>query len=149
MKLILLKDVKGTGKTGQLVEVSDGHARNFLIPKGLAKEATDSNVKQQEHIKHTESKKKAEELAQAQALAAELSAITLTLRSKMGENGKLFGSITSKDIAEALEKQKNIKIDKRKIVLEHPIRDKGEKDLEVKIYPTVAAKLKVIIEAEN
>jgi len=148
MKLILLKDVKGTGKLGQLVEVSDGHARNFLIPKGLAKEATDGNVKQQEHIHFAEAKKKANELDEAKALAKQLSEVKLTLRSKMGENGKLFGSITSKDVAEALEKQCKIKLDKRKIVLEHPIRDKGEKELEVKIYPTVVAKLVVIIEAE-
>ncbi len=148
MKLILLKDVKGTGKQGQMVEVSDGHARNFLIPKGLAKEGTESNVKQQEHIHFSEAKKKADELEQAKALAKQISEVKLILRSKMGENGKLFGSITSKDVSEALEKQCKIKLDKRKIVLEHPIRDKGEKVLEVKLYPKVVATLTVLVEAE-
>lgn len=148
MKLILLKDVKGTGKKGQIIEASDGHARNFLIPKGLAKEATGSNVKEQEHIKFAEEKRKADELQQAKDLAAKLSSVEVHLKSKMGENGKLFGSITAKDVAEAMEAQKGIKIDKRKIVLEQPIRDKGEKELEIKIYPTVTAKIKVVIEAE-
>lgn len=148
MKLILLKDVKGTGKQGQLVEVSDGHARNFLIPKGLAKEATQGNVKQQEHIHFAEEKRKADELQEAKELAKKISDLKVVLKSKMGENGKLFGSITSKDVADSLEKQHGIKLDKRKIVLEHPIRDKGEKVLEVKLYPTVVGKLTVMVEAE-
>ncbi|QEK13501.1 50S ribosomal protein L9 [Crassaminicella thermophila] len=143
MKVILLKDVKGLGKKGAVVNASDGHARNFLIPRGLAKEATAGNMKVLEKQKAAEDRKKQEELAKAKALADKLSNITVKLKGKAGEGGKLFGSVTSKDIAEGLMKQHKIKIDKRKIQLDNPIKTLGAMFVEVKVYPEVTAKMKV------
>ena len=120
MVVILLKDVKGTGKAGEVVKVSDGYARNRLIPKGLAKEATEGNIRNLEKQKEIADEKRAEQKAAAQKQAEKINEITLTIRSKGGESGKLFGSITSKDIADALQEQENIKVDKKKIVLDSP-----------------------------
>ena len=103
MVVILLKDVKGTGKAGDVVKVSDGYARNMLIPKGLAKEATQGNVRNLEKQKAIAEEKRAEEKAAAQKKAEELEKITLIVKSKGGENGKLFGTVTSMDIAKALQ----------------------------------------------
>ncbi len=143
MKIILLKDVKGTGRRGEVKEVNDGHARNYLIPKGLARAATKSSLSEHKHHQASEKKRKAEELAEAQALAQKIEGIRLTMPSKAGEAGKLFGSITSKEIAEQVEAQHGIVIDKRKIQLEHGIKTLGLTELAVKIYPTVVATLKV------
>ncbi len=148
MRVILLKDVKGTGKKGAVVEVSDGHGRNFLIPRKLAKSATDSNVREQSHIKATEDKKKAEELQEAKELAKKLSALTVTLKSKSGDGGRLFGSITSKDIAEAINKQHKIKVDKRKLVLDGAIKELGDRQVDIKVYPNVVGTIKVSIVSE-
>ena len=109
MIVILIKDVKGTGKAGDVVKVSDGYARNMLLPKGLAREATDGNIRSLEKQKEIAAEKRAEQKAAAQETAEKLEKVTLEIKSKGGESGKLFGSITSKDIAEALEKQEKIK----------------------------------------
>ena len=114
MIVILTKDVKGKGKAGDVVKVSDGYARNMLLPKGLAKEATEGNIRNLEKQKAIAAEKREEQKAAAQAVAQRLEKITLEIKSKGGESGKLFGSITSKDIADALEKQEGIKIDKKK-----------------------------------
>jgi large subunit ribosomal protein L9 len=143
MKVILLKDVKGLGKAGTVVNASDGHARNYLIPKGLAKEATESGVKVLRKQQAAYQKRKQEEFHDAKILAEKISKLTVTLKAKSGEAGRLFGSITSKDIAEGLEKQHAIKIDKRKIQLENPIRELGSVFVEVKVYPEISAKMKV------
>lgn len=148
MKVILLKDVKGIGKAGEIINASDGHARNYLIPRGLAKEATEGGIKVLEKQKAAEARKKQEELQEAKALAEKLSSLTVSLKGKAGEGGRLFGSITSKDIAEGLEKQHKIKIDKRKIQMDNPIRELGASFIEVKVYPEVIAKMKVEIVAE-
>ena len=111
----MTQDVKGKGKAGDVVKVNDGYARNMLIPKGLAKEATQGNVRSLEKQKALAEEKREEQKAAAIKQAEELEKITVTIQSKGGENGKLFGSITSKDIAEALEKQENVKVDKKKI----------------------------------
>lgn len=148
MKVILLNDVKGTGKKGDVLEVSDGHGRNFLIPKGLAKAATDATVREQAHIKASMADKKSRELIEAQDHGRHIETLTVQLKGKAGEGGKLFGSLTSKDIAEGLEKQHGIVLDKRKIQLEHAIKDKGEKVVEVKLYPGVSCKLKVNVTTE-
>lgn len=145
MKVIFLKDVKGTAKKGEVKEVSDGHARNFLFPKGLAREATDSSVKEMAHHKASLDKRKQEELDEAKGLAERLSALTLKIHSKAGEGGKLFGSITSKDIAETLEKTSGYVIDKRKIQLEGAIKTMGTHKVEAKLYPGVTATLTVVI----
>ncbi len=143
MKVILLKDVKGTGKRGDVKTVSDGHARNYLIPKGLAREATKSSISEHKHHVASEQKRKAEELAEAKKLAEKLAAITLKIESKAGEAGKLFGSITSKEIAEQLETEHGIAVDKRKIQLEHGIKTLGTTEVAIKLYKGVTAKLKV------
>ena len=145
MKVILNQDVKGKGKKGQLVEVSDGYARNFLLPKGLAKEATEGNVRNLEKQKAIAAEKHEEQKEAAKKQAARLEEITVVVKTKGGENGKLFGSITSKDIAEALAKQENIKVDKKKIDLPAPIKQTGETQVTVKLFPEVSATLKVSV----
>ena len=145
MIVILTKDVKGTGKEGDVVKVSDGYARNQLIPKGFAKEATQGNIRNLEKQKAIAAEKNAEQKAAAEKQAEQLEKVTLVIQSKGGENGKLFGSITSKDIAEALEQQEGIKVDKKKIDLAGPIKQVGETDVVVKLFPEVSAKLKVSV----
>lgn len=143
MIVILTQDVKGKGKAGDVVKVNDGYARNMLLPKGLAKEATQGNVRSLEKQKALAEEKRQEQKAAAQKQAEKLEKITVTIQSKGGENGKLFGSITSKDIAEALEAQEGIKVDKKKIDLAAPIKQTGIETVTVKLFPEVAAKLKV------
>ena len=143
MIVILTKDVKGTGKAGEVVKVSDGYARNMLLPKGLAKEATEENIRNLEKQKAIAAEKHKEQKAAAQQQAKTIENITLEIKSKGGETGKLFGSITSKDIAEALLKQENIKIDKKKIELSGPIKQAGETEVNIKLFSEVSATLKV------
>jgi len=145
MVVILLKDVKGTGKAGEVVKVSDGYARNMLLPKGLAKEATEGNVRSLEKQKEIAAEKKAAQKEAAKQQAAKLEEVTVTIKAKGGDNGKLFGSITTKDIAAALEKQENIKVDKKKIVLDNPIKTTGDTEVVVKLFEEVSAKLKVTV----
>ncbi|SMP58556.1 50S ribosomal protein L9 [Anoxynatronum buryatiense] len=149
MKVILQKDVKGLGKTGDVVNASDGYARNFLLPKGLAVEASTGNLNNVKQQKQAEAKRKADELAEAEKLKERLSKVTVTLTAKSGEGGRLFGSITNKEIAENLEKQHHIALDKRKIVLNDPIKELGETLVDVKVYPGVNGTLKVKVQAEN
>ncbi len=145
MIVILLQDVKGKGKAGDVVKVSDGYARNMLLPKGLAKEATQGNVRNLEKQKAIAEEKREEMRAKAVKQAEELSKITLNIKSKGGENGKLFGSITGKDIAEALKEQENISIDKKKIDMDGPIKQTGVETVTVKLFQDVSAKLKVSV----
>jgi large subunit ribosomal protein L9 len=145
MIVILTKDVKGTGKAGEVVKVSDGYARNMLLPKGLAKEATEGNVRNLEKQKEIAAEKKEEQKQAALKQAEKIEKITLTIKSKGGDSGKLFGSITSKDIAEALENQEKIKIDKKKIELANPIKQTGDTQVTVKLFPEVSATLKVTV----
>ena len=148
MVVILNRDIKGTGKAGDVVKVSDGYARNMLIPKGYAKEATEGNVRNLEKQKAIAAEKKAEEKAAAQALAEKINASSVTIKTKAGEGGRIFGSITSKDIADALADQKKLTVDKKKIQLDNPIKQTGEMTVEIKLYPEVMAKLKVTVTAE-
>ncbi|ABN53459.1 MAG TPA: 50S ribosomal protein L9 [Hungateiclostridium thermocellum] len=148
MKVILKEDVKGLGKKESLVEVSDGYARNFLIPKGLAVEATAANINIMQTKKEAEKNRKERELAQAKELAEKLKGIVVTLKAKAGENGKLFGSMTSKDVSDYLKKQHNLDIDKKKISLPESMKSLGTYEAEVKLYPGVSAKLTVKIEQE-
>lgn len=145
MIVILMKDVKGTGKAGDVVKVSDGYARNMLLPKGLAKEASDGNIRNLEKQKEIAAAKRAEQKAAAQETAEKLEKITLEIKSKGGESGKLFGSITSKDIADALEKQEKIKIDKKKIDMSSPIKQAGQSTVTIKLFTGVSAELKVSV----
>lgn len=146
MLVILKKDVKGTGKAGDIVKVSDGFANNRLIPAGLAVPATDKNVRSVEKQKAFIAQKNAEEKAAAEAAVKKLEAQPVVLKTRVGEGGKLFGSITSMDIAKAIQEQVGKKIDKKKIVLSKPIKAVGETTVEIKLYPEVSAKLKVVIE---
>ena len=143
MLVILNKDVKGTGKAGEIVKVSDGFARNMLFPKGLAKEATDANVRNLEKQKAAEAQKKAEEKAAALDLAKKLEDVKVVIKTKSGEGGRLFGSITSKDIADDTKKQTGFVIDKKKIQLNSPIKNMGKFDIKVKLYPEVVGVLTV------
>lgn len=143
MIVILMKDVKGTGKAGDVVKVSDGYARNMLLPRGLAKEASDGNIRSLEKQKEIAAEKKAEQKAAAQKTAEKLEEVTLEIKTKGGESGKLFGSITSKDIADALEKQEKIKIDKKKIEMSSPIKQAGQSTVTIKLFTEVSAELKV------
>ncbi len=145
MKVLLLADVKGQGKKDQIVEVSDGYARNFLFPKKLAV-AADAKV-MSEAKSRAESKefRLKEEKAAAAALAEKLSALTVKITASSGGDGRLYGSITSKDIAEKLKEQHKIEIDKRKLVLSENIKAYGTYEVDVKVYPEISAKLKVTV----
>ena len=140
-----MKDVQRAGKAGDVVKVSDGYARNMLLPKGLAKEATEGNIRSLEKQKAIAAEKLEEQKAAAKEMAAKLEKITLKIESKGGDSGKLFGSITSKDIAEALEKQEGMKIDKKKIEMKTPIKQAGETEVTLKLFTEISAQLKVSV----
>ncbi|MBQ4542581.1 MAG: 50S ribosomal protein L9, partial [Clostridia bacterium] len=131
MKVILLQDVKGTGKKGDIINVADGYARNALFPKKLAVEANATNLNIAKGKNEAIAHKKEVELSTAKDLAKRLENVTVTLTAKAGENGKLFGSITSKDISEQLEKQNKIKLDKRWINLDEGIKSIGAREVEI------------------
>lgn len=147
MKVILLKDVKGLGKKDDVVNASDGYARNYLIPRGLGIEATESSIRQLKEKKRMEEEKKAREKKEAQELAQRLNSTGVVIKVKAG-NDKIFGSVTSKEIAEKLKEQHGIDVDKRKIMLDEPIKYLGTFYVDVWLYPEVTAKLKVVIEGE-
>ncbi|MCM0649292.1 50S ribosomal protein L9 [Clostridium swellfunianum] len=144
MKVILLADVKGVGKKGEVINASDGYARNFLFPRKLAQEATEGNMNILNQKKEAERRKKLAEIEAAQKLADELKGKAVKITAKSGENGRLFGSITSKDVADALNAQYKVNIDKKKIVVD-TIRTLGTYEVEVKIYPEVSTKVNVVI----
>ncbi|MBO8168640.1 MAG: 50S ribosomal protein L9 [Thermoanaerobacteraceae bacterium] len=148
MKVILKQDVKKLGRKGDVVEVSDGYARNFLLPKGLAEEATSGNMKELKKMKKAEQRRYQEEVAAAEQTRERLAASVITIKAKAGDNGKLFGSVTSKDIAEAIKNELGIKIDKRKIELDDPIKSLGSYNLKVKIHPEVHGKVTVKVTAQ-
>lgn len=148
MKVIFLKDMKGQGKKGEVKEVSEGYATNFLFKQGIAKPATDGNIKSLDQQKQYEIKKKDREKEDAKALATKLGDLTIEMKHKAGEGGRLFGSITTKQIVEELEKTHKIVIDKRKMQLEEPIRNVGSFSIPVKLYPDVTGTLKVQVAGE-
>ena len=145
MEIILKQDVKGTGKAGDIVKVNDGFARNRLIPSGVAVEATVANKRAIEREKANLAEKIAADKAAANELKAALEAAAVELKTKVGEGGKLFGSVTSMDIAEAIKTQLNIDIDKKKIVLAKPIKEIGKTDVEIKLYEGITATVAVEI----
>ncbi|MDD2484378.1 MAG: 50S ribosomal protein L9 [Eubacteriales bacterium] len=148
MKVILLQDVKGLGKKGDTAKVSDGHARNLLIPKGMVKEATDANIRELEKNQIAEAARVAGAHQAAVDLSNKIALLRVTIETKGGEGGRLFGSITGKDIADGLMAQHKIEIDKRKIVLDNSIKQAGEHTVDVKLYPEVTAKLRVLVEVK-
>ena len=147
MKVILNQDVKGQGKKGDLIEVSDGYARNFLLPKNLAIPATKENINVLKGQQESREYRQQKELEEAQETAKKINELSVVLRAKAGDNGKLFGSITSKDVSEALTEQHHIKIDKKKFVLPDGIKSLGTTQVDIKIHPGVLAKLKVNVES--
>lgn len=144
MKVILLKDVKKIGKKGDVINTSDGYARNYLFPRKLAEEATDANLHILNNKIANERKQKLAEIEAAQKVANELKGKEIKISTKLGENGKLFGAITSKDIAGEIKSQYKVEVDKKKIVMD-TIKVAGEYEIEVKLYPEVSTKMKVII----
>lgn len=149
MKVVLKQDVKGLGKKGDIVNASDGYARNFLLPKGMAVEASQGNIRKAKEQKKGKEIRKQREKEEAQALAKRISEATISIKQPAAEDGRLFGSVTTKDIAKALQSQKDIKVDKRKINLSEPIRYVGTLGVEIKVYQGITGKLTVKVEAQE
>jgi len=147
MKVILKEDIKNLGKKGKVCEVSDGYARNFLIPKGLVMEATEGNVQDLAHKQKQEGLRKLKEKQAALDLQEKIQALDLVVRVKVGEKGRLFGSVTNKEIAEVLENQYKIKLDKRKIEMKEPIRTTGAYGVAIKLHPEVTASVTIKVDA--
>ena len=147
MQIVLLQDVKSLGKKGQIVKVNDGYARNFILPKNLGEEATPANLAKLAGQKKYEEKVAAEQLAAAKELAAKIEKTTIKLTEKVGsDGGKIFGSVTGKEISEAAMQQCGLEIDKKKIVLDEPIKTTGEHTVTVKLHREVSAKLALSVE---
>ena len=144
IELILREDVQALGKAGELVRVKPGYARNFLLPRGLAYEATEGNKKRIAGETRARAARQATEKADAEGLAAKLGALTLTLSGKAGEEGKLFGSITAQDVAGALARAGHT-VDRRRIELEHPIRTLGSHTVAVRLHPEVHAEVRLTV----
>lgn len=148
MKVILLQDVKSLGKKGEIVNVNDGYARNYILPKKMGVEATGKNLNDLKLQKNNEKKVAEENLKAARELAAELSAGKVELAIKVGEGGKTFGSVSSKEIAAAVQEQMNLTVDKKKIQLKEPIKSLGTHMVSVKLHAEVTAELKVVVKEE-
>lgn len=145
MKVILLADVKSVGKRDDIVNVSDGYARNMLFPKKLAVEATPKNMKDIQLKKQNEARIAEAQLKEAQAFAKELEEKTVTVGIKVGAGGKTFGSVSTKEIADAAKEQFGIELDRKKMVLASPLRELGESTVQVRVHPKVTAQLKVLV----
>ena len=145
MKVILLEDVKSLGKKGQLVDVSDGYARNFILSKKKGIVATAKNMNDLKLQKAHEDKLAAQRLEEAKLFAAEIAKAEVVLELKVGEGGKLFGAVSSKEIAQAAKEQLNMELDKKKLVLPNPIKTVGTTSVSVKLHPQVTAELKVVV----
>ena len=145
MKVILTQDVKGQGKKDQIIEVSDGYARNFLLPKKLAIQADAKALNEVKNKEASKSHKIAVETAEAKEIAQKLEGILVKIVSKSGADGKLYGAVTNKDVADALEAQYKIVIDKKKITIANPIKSYGKYELDVKLYTDVAGKINLLV----
>ncbi|MBQ7219337.1 MAG: 50S ribosomal protein L9 [Ruminococcus sp.] len=146
MKVVLLQDVKSLGKKGELVNVSDGYARNFLFPKSLAKEANAQAMNELKNAEQSKKYKKDTEIAAANKAKSELEGSKFVIRAKAGESGKLFGSITPKEISAEIKRQKALNVDKRKIVLKGDIKTIGEYTAEIKLYTGISANVDIVVE---
>ena len=145
MKVILLQDIKGVGKKDEIINASDGYARNFLLPKKMAVEADKNNLNKLNVKKENEKQRKQNELENAKEIAEKMKTITLKIKAKSGENGKIFGGITSKEIAENLKEQYNINVDKKKISIQETIKILGNYFVEIKLHEGITAKLAISI----
>ena len=148
MKVILKQDVKGLGKKDEIVNASDGYAKNYLIPRGIAVVASTGNVNEAVNKQKAIAEKKQREFDTAKEFAAKLEGKTVTIKAKAGESGKLFGAVSNKDIADAIKNQYKIEIDKKKIVLNDPIKTAGNHEVEIRIYAGVVTKVNVKIEVQ-
>lgn len=148
MKVILKQDIKGVGKKDQVINAADGYARNFLFPKNLAVPADNSNMNELKAKNESVAYKKSEDLKEAKEIAEKMKDITLTLKVKAGENGKLFGGVTAKEIAEALKSEYKIEVDKKKVLLSETIKVAGVTKVDIKLNEGVVAKLSVKVEAK-
>lgn len=148
MKVILLADVKSLGKKGEIVNVSDGYARNMILPKKLGVEANSKNLNDLKLQNQHEEKVAKENLAAAQVFAKELENVTVTVTIKTGEGGRVFGSVSAKEIAEAAKNQLNLDIDKKKLQLESPIKSLGYTNVPLRLHPKVTAQLKVHVKEQ-
>lgn len=148
MKVILLQDVKSLGKKGEIVNVNDGYARNFILPKKMGVEATGRNLNDLKLQKNNEKKVAEEQLASAKALAEKLGQGKVELTIKVGEGGRAFGSVSSKEIAAAVKEQMGLDVDKKKIQLKETIKSLGTHNVPVKLHPEVTAELKVVVKEE-
>lgn len=148
MKVILLDNIKGVGKKDEIINANDGYARNFLFPKKLAVEATKDNLLKLKAKQDANQFKKNKEKEEAEELARKLKEITLKIKVKAGENGKIFGGVTSKEISENLKLQEKIEIDKKKVVLNETIKNLGVVTVDIKLYEGIVGKLKVQILAQ-
>lgn len=149
MKVIFLQDVKGQGKEGEIKEVSDGYARNYLIPKGLAVEATKTRIKEIQERNEKQRKTQEREKAEAVKLQQSLDGQAINIKARTGTGDKLFGAVTAKEIAETIEKQFKVKIDRKKVELTEPIKHVGEYPVKIKIYPSIQAEIKVTVTATD
>ncbi|MFZ4583789.1 MAG: 50S ribosomal protein L9 [Acidimicrobiia bacterium] len=149
MKVVLRDDVENVGNKGDVVEVADGYARNFLVPRGLAMKATSGVVKQSESMRRNRAAKDARDKAAAEDLASSLASRTFTIAARAGEGGKLFGSITTADVAAAVAAQGGTELDRRKIELGEALKELGPAEVSVKLHPQVVATLKVEVVAEG
>lgn len=148
MKVILQQDIKSVGKKGDIVEVSEGYGRNFLLPKKFAIEATAVNLNVARAKAGSAARKKAQDTDEAKLMASQLSKIEVTIPVKIGENGRLFGSVGGKDVAEVLKKKHNIDIDKRKITLKNEVTGVGTYEAVIKVHPEITSTIKINIAAE-
>ena len=147
MKIILKKDVESVGKAGDLVNVSNGYARNFLIPRGLGIEASSKNMKDLKDEMETAARRVTKEKKAAQSMVERLEGVTCNISRKVGQQNKLFGSVSTKDIGDALREQ-GIEIDKRDILLEEPIKSLGEFSVKIKLHSGISADIKVVVAGE-
>lgn len=148
MKIVLLQDVKKLGKKGELMEVAEGYARNFLIPQKLAAQATTDTLNQLQQQKNAIADKQKRQLEEAKLLAAQLTKLEVTVAAKAGEGGKLFGAVTTKDIADAAKKQHKLELDRRKMEMIEPIKNLGPATVQVKLHPEVTVEIKIIVIGE-
>ncbi len=148
MKVILKQDVKKLGQKGEVKEVSDGYARNFLLPRGLAIEATDGKVKQLQERQERREKKREKEEQKALKTKAKIDGKTIEVKARAGEDGRIFGTVTSMEIADILQEDFRVSIDKKRIEIQEPIRTLGEYSVRIKVFPSIQATLKVLVKPE-